>query len=50
MGKGDLKTRRGKIVNGSYGVRRPRKVYRYEVVEESNVKAEKEEKPAKKAK
>lgn len=25
MGKGDLKTRRGKIVNKSYGVRRPRK-------------------------
>lgn len=25
MGKGDKKTRRGKIVNGSYGVRRPRK-------------------------
>lgn len=25
MGKGDKKTRRGKINNGSYGVRRPRK-------------------------
>ncbi|QQU05174.1 30S ribosomal protein THX [Myroides odoratus] len=25
MGKGDLKTRRGKIVNKSYGRRRPRK-------------------------
>ncbi len=25
MGKGDKKTRRGKIVNGSYGVRRKRK-------------------------
>ena len=25
MGKGDIKTKRGKIVNGSYGVRRPRK-------------------------
>ena len=25
MGKGDKKTRRGKIVNGSYGVRRPKK-------------------------
>ena len=24
MGKGDKKTRRGKIVNGSYGVRRPK--------------------------
>ncbi|MDM1044600.1 30S ribosomal protein THX [Myroides sp. 1354] len=26
MGKGDLKTRRGKIVNKSYGRKRPRKV------------------------
>ncbi|MEQ8472272.1 MAG: 30S ribosomal protein THX [Marinoscillum sp.] len=25
MGKGDKKTRRGKIRNGSYGVRRPKK-------------------------
>ncbi|MBB1138068.1 30S ribosomal protein THX [Myroides sp. WP-1] len=25
MGKGDLKTRRGKIVNNSYGKKRPRK-------------------------
>ena len=25
MGKGDKKNRRGKIINGSYGVRRPRK-------------------------
>jgi len=25
MGKGDKKTRRGKINSGSYGVRRPRK-------------------------
>jgi 30S ribosomal protein S31 len=24
MGKGDKKTRRGKIINGTYGVRRPR--------------------------
>ncbi|RIA08920.1 30S ribosomal protein S31 [Flavobacteriaceae bacterium MAR_2010_72] len=24
MGKGDKKTRRGKIANGSYGARRPR--------------------------
>lgn len=29
MGKGDIKTRRGKIVNGSYGRTRPRKIYRY---------------------
>jgi len=26
MGKGDLRTRRGKIFNGSYGVSRPHKV------------------------
>jgi 30S ribosomal protein S31 len=25
MGKGDKKSRRGKIANGSYGARRPRK-------------------------
>jgi 30S ribosomal protein S31 len=25
MGKGDKKTKKGKIVKGSYGVRRPRK-------------------------
>ncbi|ADX68459.1 30S ribosomal protein THX [Weeksella virosa] len=51
MGKGDLKTRRGKIANGSYGVRRPRKVYRYVVEEETNTKAEKKEKStAKKSK
>ena len=25
MGKGDQKTRRGKLFSGSYGVRRPRK-------------------------
>ncbi|MEO1765795.1 30S ribosomal protein THX [Thiobacter aerophilum] len=25
MGKGDLRTRRGKIYNGSYGVSRPHK-------------------------
>ena len=25
MGKGDPKTKRGKIINGTYGVRRPRK-------------------------
>jgi 30S ribosomal protein S31 len=36
MGKGDKKTRRGKINNGSYGVTRPRKTYGYvddEIVE-----------------
>jgi len=31
MGKGDKKTKRGKIVNGSYGVRRPRKTKKQKV-------------------
>lgn len=43
MGKGDKKSRRGKIVNGSYGVKRARHKYYYE---EDVV----EEKPTKKAK
>ncbi len=25
MGKGDIKTKRGKIIKGTYGVRRPKK-------------------------
>jgi 30S ribosomal protein S31 len=29
MGKGDIKTRRGKIFNGSFGARRPRKRSRH---------------------
>jgi 30S ribosomal protein S31 len=47
MGKGDLKSRRGKLVNGSYGVRRRRDKDRpviKPVVAEKGVKAEKEEK------
>ena len=32
MGKGDKKTRRGKIVIGSYGVRRPRRIKKAVVV------------------
>ena len=31
MGKGDKKSRRGKIILGSYGVRRPRKKDKQEV-------------------
>ncbi|HCC94327.1 30S ribosomal protein THX [Empedobacter sp. UBA7248] len=40
MGKGDKKSRRGKIVNGSYGVKRPRHKYYYEedVVDEKATK------------
>lgn len=41
MGKGDKRTKKGKIINGTYGVRRPHKV------KKSNVAVE--EKPAKKA-
>lgn len=41
MGKGDKKTRRGKIIRGSYGVRRPRKKYYYEEVEEPTSKTKK---------
>jgi 30S ribosomal protein S31 len=32
MGKGDIKSRRGKIWRGSYGVRRPRKAVAVKVV------------------
>ncbi|MEA1786837.1 30S ribosomal protein THX [Arenibacter sp. GZD96] len=34
MGKGDKKTRRGKIVNGTYGSRRKRKIKIRPTVEE----------------
>jgi 30S ribosomal protein S31 len=30
MGKGDIKTKRGKIINGSYGVSRPHKTKKAE--------------------
>jgi 30S ribosomal protein S31 len=33
MGKGDKKSRRGKIIIGSYGVRRPRKKKKYSAPE-----------------
>ena len=44
MGKGDIKTKRGKITKGTYGVRRP-KSHNKKVVAEAEVK----EKPEKKA-
>ena len=45
MGKGDKKTKRGKIVKGSYGVRRPKKK------KNANARAQNaSEKPAKKKK
>ncbi|PIB29863.1 30S ribosomal protein THX [Maribacter sp. 4G9] len=34
MGKGDKKTKRGKIANNSYGARRPKKIKRKLTVEE----------------
>jgi len=34
MGKGDKKSRRGKISNGTFGVRRPRKIKKRITVEE----------------
>lgn len=36
MGKGDKKTKRGKIIAGSFGVTRPRKVKKEEVAPVSN--------------
>lgn len=42
MGKGDKKSRRGKISNGTFGVRRPRKIKRRVTVEEKvNIKKKK---------
>ncbi|NKI33388.1 30S ribosomal protein THX [Croceivirga thetidis] len=34
MGKGDIKSRRGKIANKSFGARRPRKIKKRTSVEE----------------
>ncbi len=34
MGKGDKKTKRGKIANKSYGARRPRRIKKRPTVEE----------------
>ena len=44
MGKGDQKSRRGKITAGSYGKRRPRKSSNPVVVDEKPVKAKAETK------
>lgn len=42
MGKGDKKSRRGKIANNSYGARRPRKIKKRPTVEEKiNVRKKK---------
>jgi len=53
MGKGDKKTRRGKIILGSYGVRRPRKKNNKPEVKPVKVilsKEPKEKKPVKEKK
>lgn len=34
MGKGDKKSKRGKIINGTYGTRRKRKIKKRPTVEE----------------
>lgn len=38
MGKGDKKTKRGKIISGSYGVTRPKKKATNKVVEKPRKK------------
>lgn len=45
MGKGDKKSRRGKITNGSYGKRRPRKSSVPVTVTETSTKAKPAAKP-----
>ncbi|WP_299552856.1 30S ribosomal protein THX [Seonamhaeicola sp.] len=47
MGKGDKKSRRGKITNGTYGVRRPRKKKVKTVVKKATTKAKKAKAEAK---
>jgi 30S ribosomal protein S31 len=41
MGKGDVKTKRGKIINGSYGVTRPSKKKKITVNTEKKVENQK---------
>ncbi len=50
MGKGDVKTRRGKISNKSYGVRRPKKAAKIEVKPKKKAVKKATKKVAKKAK
>lgn len=50
MGKGDIKTRRGKITNKSYGVRRPKKAAKIEVKPKKKVTKKVTKKVAKKVK
>jgi 30S ribosomal protein S31 len=41
MGRGDIKSRKGKIANKSYGARRPRKIKKQITVEEKNATGKK---------
>lgn len=45
MGKGDKKTKRGKIIMGSYGVRRPRKVAKEGASIEKSIEDKEVQKP-----
>lgn len=49
MGKGDKKSRRGKIVNGTYGKRRPKKESNGFVATQKTEGSDAEAKPVKKA-
>ncbi len=50
MGKGDVKSKRGKIANKSYGVRRPKKAAKIEVKPKKKAAKKATKKVAKKAK
>lgn len=50
MGKGDIKTRRGKITNKSYGARRPKKATKIEVKPKKKATKKATKKVANKAK
>ncbi len=47
MGKGDIKTKRGKIFNGTFGVRRPHKVTVVQATKPKKKKAATKKKAAK---
>lgn len=50
MGKGDKKTRRGKIILGTYGVRRRRKIEDKPAVQQASLKKEPGERTARETK
>ncbi len=49
MGKGDIKTRRGKLANKSYGARRPKKGKKAVIASKKTKTKAKAKAPAKKA-